>query len=176
MNTRSDERRVRQRRVFRLSLGIAAAVHVAVIGWVSWSLAQPKWTPDQDSVQIEAGSWAGTPVDVFFGPPRIFLADGTIAEEPPERILEAERVLGMPPVCLSREIPPGAPGAGEVRLTVNAAGRIDAVALARSTGDACWDAVAMRVAGDLWYRWLPNDGHPAPVELIQPVLVGLAEI
>ena len=26
-----------------------------------------------------------------------------------------------------------------------------------------------RVAGDLWYRWLPNEEFPAPVELIQPL-------
>lgn len=27
-----------------------------------------------------------------------------------------------------------------------------------------------RVAGDLWYRFLPNDSFPAPVEVIQPMV------
>lgn len=150
-------------------------VHVAVLGIVAWSRAAPEWRPKNDTVRLEDGSWTGTPVNVFFGPPKIYESDGTIAEEPASRILEAARLLQMPPECLSREIAPSAPGFGQVRLTVNSSGRIDAVVLEQSTGDLCWDKVAMRVAGDLWYRWLPSERFPAPLELIQPITVALAQ-
>ena len=81
----------------------------------------------------------------------------------------------MPPDCLARKIAPSAPGTGQVRLKVNSSGRIDAVALDQSTGDLCWDLVAIRVAGDLWYRWLPSKRFPAPLELLQPLTVGLSQ-
>lgn len=81
-------------------------------------------------------------------------------------------MMQVPPLCLGREIPPAAPGLGEIRLTVNAEGRIDAASLSRSTGDPCWDQVATRVAGDLWYHWLPGD-RAAPLVVLQPVTVGL---
>ena len=173
--SRSTELRNRERRVFRVSLGIAVVVHVVALGLVAWASSVPEWRPDHDTVVLEPEYWTGTRVDVFFGPPKIFQVDGTIAPEPPDRVLAAVRVLQMPPLCLAREIPPGAPGSGEVRLIVNAEGRIDSVRLERSTGDACWDRVAMRVAGDLWYRWLPSARFAAPVELLQPMTVALAD-
>lgn len=37
----------------------------------------------------------------------------------------------------------------------------------QSSGFPCGDAVLQRIAGDLWYRWLPNDEFPPPVELVQ---------
>ena len=172
--SKCHELRRRDRRVFRISLGIAVVLHVAALGLIGWSKMAPTWTPDSETVRLEENSWTGTNVAVLFGPPKIFRADGTLSEEPPDRILEAVRVLGMPPLCVGREIAAAAPGLGEVRLTVNARGRIDAVTLTRSTGDACWDQVATRVAGDLWYRWLPDERFPAPLELLQPLTVGLA--
>lgn len=175
MTSRSTELRRSERRVYRVSLGIAFVVHGAAFGLVAWSHAGPQWSPGQDSVQLEEGSWTGTPVDVFFGPTRILESDGTLAEEPPDHILEAARILHMPPECLAREIPPSAPGSGQVRLTVNSSGRIDAAALDQSTGDSCWDLVAVRVARDLWYHWLPNEQFPAPLEVLQPVTVGLSQ-
>lgn len=155
-------------------LAIAVVLHAAAFGLVRWSHSGPEWSPDTEAVTLEQNSWTGTPVDAFFGPPRIFRPDGTTAEEPPDRVLAAARLLGMPPICLSRAIPPSAPGSVQVRLTVNARGRINAVSVEQSTGDTCWDAVAMRIAGDLWYHWLPSDQFPAPVELLQPMTVGLA--
>ena len=38
-----------------------------------------------------------------------------------------------------------------------------------STGSACGDATLARVAGDLWYRWLPSEEFPAPVDVVQPL-------
>lgn len=175
MSRRAQERRQRENRRLWTGLAIAVGLHVAALGLVRWSGSGPEWSPDHDTVTLESNSWTGTPVDAFFGPPKIFRPDGTIAEEPPDRVLKAARLLGMPPTCLSREVPPSAPGSGQVRLTVNAIGRIEAVSLDRSTGDSCWDAVAIRVAGDLWYHWLPNERFPAPVELLQPITVGLAQ-
>jgi hypothetical protein len=174
MSRRSNEIRQRDSRVLRISLGIAVVLHIAALGLIAWSKVAPTWRPDAEAVRLEEDAWTGTHVAVFFGPPRIVQPDGTLSEEPPDRILEAARVLRMPPICMTREIATAAPGLGEVRLTVNARGRIDAVALTRSTGDACWDQVATRVAGDLWYRWLPDERFPAPLELLQPLTVGLA--
>ena len=172
--TRSEERRKRDRRLVGISVGIAAILHVVVIGFVTWTGPGIELRPGSETVRLEENPWTGTSVDVFFGAPRIYRPDGTIAREAPDRVLEAKRILRMPPACLSRDVVPVAPGSGEVRLTVNARGRIDLVVLTRSTGDLCWDQVATRVAGDLWYRWLPNDGFPAPLELLQPLTVGLA--
>lgn len=168
-------RRQKENRVLLAALGAAAVLHVVAFAFIGFSGNGPVWTPDRESVTLEATSWTGTPVDVFFGPPRIYQADGTLAHEPDDRVLEAARLLGMPPICLSREIPPRGPGSGEVRLVVNENGRIDRAALHESTGDSCWDAVAVRVAGQLWYRWLPSDDFPAPVELLQPITVGLTQ-
>ena len=175
MISRSTELRNRERRVLRVSFGVAVVVHVAAFGLIAWSRSAPEWRPGSETIRLEEGSWTGTRVDVFFGPPKIYEPGGTIAEEPPDRILEAARLLQMPPECLGREIAPSAPGFGQVRLTVNSSGRIDALALDQSTGDACWDLVAKRVAGDLWYHWLPSERFPAPVELLQPITVALSQ-
>ncbi|MGI9627671.1 MAG: hypothetical protein ACR2QM_12600 [Longimicrobiales bacterium] len=175
MTNRSAELRARERRILRGSLGVAVALHAVAFGFVAWTRVAPEWSPGNEMVRLDEGSWSGTRVDVFFGPPMIFEADGAVAEQPPERTLEAARSLQMPPACFDRDLPPSAPGSGQVRLTVNASGRIDAVTLDKSTGDACWDLVAKRVAGDLWYRWLPSERFPAPIELLQPITVGLSQ-
>ena len=52
---------------------------------------------------------------------------------------------------------------------VDEGGRTDDVEIEQSTGDACADEVLSRVAGDLWYRWLPSEEFPAPVDLVQPI-------
>ena len=175
MEQRANTRRRRENRTVFVGLGVAVLLHVAAFAFVGWNRTGPEWSLDRSSVTLEPASWTGTPVDVFFGPPRIYRPDRTLAHEPDDRVLEAARLLGMPPTCLSRDIPPAAPGSGEVRLIVNEDGRIDHVAMTRSTGDTCWDAVAVRVAGQLWYRWLPSDEFPAPVEVLQPITVGLAQ-
>ena len=38
-----------------------------------------------------------------------------------------------------------------------------------STGDECADQVILTLANDLFYRWIPSERFPAPVDLIQPV-------
>lgn len=168
----SDRRRRRDRHILGVCIAIAAALHVVVIGLVSWTRAGAEFVPGSDAVVLEPDPWTGTAVDVFFGPPGIRQPDGSTAREPDDRVLAAKRLMQVPPICLSRAVP-SAPGAGEIRLTVNAAGRVDLAELTQSLGDACWDRVALRVAADLWYRWLPNETYPAPVEVLQPLTVGL---
>lgn len=172
MQTRLDDRRKRERRVLWVSLALAAAAHAFAFAFWTFERSGPEWSPDRSTVELEAGSWTGTRISVLFGPPSILGATGDFVQEPDDRILEAARMMQVPPLCLGREIPPAAPGLGEIRLTVNAEGRIDAASLSRSTGDPCWDQVATRVAGDLWYHWLPGD-RAAPLVVLQPVTVGL---
>jgi hypothetical protein len=172
MATRRTERRKRERRVLWVSLTIAAAAHGFALVFFTWDRPGPVWTPDRSSVELVSDYWTGTRISVLFGPPKIRLPSGDFAQEPEDRILEAVRMMQIPPFCLGQAIPPAAPGSGEIHLTVNAEGRIDSAALTRSTGDPCWDQVATRVAGDLWYRWLPGD-RVAPLEVLQPITVGL---
>ena len=151
---------------------MAAVAHVVALGFITLRGPEVTWTPDQSAIEIEGDPWTGTRIEVLFGPPKILSPDGELVQEPPDRILEAMRVMQVPPLCLGRAVPPAAPGFGEIRLTVNASGRIDEAALSSSTGDACWDQVAVRVAGDLWYRWLPGELE-APLQVVQPITVGL---
>ncbi len=172
MLTRRTERRDRERRVLWVSLTIAAAAHAFAFAFFAWDRPAPVWHPDRSAVALESDPWTGTRISVVFGPPSVLVTSGEFVQEPRDRVLEAVRMMQVPPLCLEREIPPAAPGSGEVRLTVNAAGRIDKASLSRSTGDPCWDLVATRVAGALWYRWLPGD-RTAPLEVLQPMTVGL---
>jgi hypothetical protein len=169
MKTRSDELREQSRRVLGWSLGIAALIHVAVFYFVSWSGTEGE--SGSGLTLLATAQWTGAPVDVFFGPPKIFEPDGTLSTEAPDRVLEAARAIRLPPACSASALEVGTPGSGSVRLSVNGRGRVDSVALNESTGNACWDGVATQVAADLWYRWLPSDRFPAPVELLQPITV-----
>ena len=76
MSSRSTELRNRERHVFRASFGIAVALHVAALGFVVWSRADPEWSPGRETIRLEDGSWTGTRIDVFFGPPKIYESSG----------------------------------------------------------------------------------------------------
>ena len=105
------------------------------------------------------------------GPPAISNAMGGISVEPPEWILEVDRLVYLPGNCKALVKGSGAIVRGSVRLRVDETGRVDVRGIFQSAGFPCGDAVLQRIAGDLWYRWLPNDEFPAPVELIQPLVV-----
>jgi len=169
MKTRSEELRDRNRKVFAWSLAIAAAIHVALFLWLPAFDAQPlvltEIRNEGDTQEV------GTPtfVDVLFGPPAILAADGTVSTEPLGRVLQADRLVHLPTECSSLSREGRTPAHGQVHLTVDASGRTDDVEIEESTGDACADEVLSRVASDLWYRWLPSEDFPAPVDLIQPI-------
>ena len=94
---------------------------------------------------------------------------GGLSTEPPERTLEAKRLVYLPAACRAIISGSGTIIDGSLRLKVRSTGRVDVVGVVRSTGIPCGDDVLKRVAGDLWYLWLPNSDYPAPVELIQPI-------
>lgn len=100
-----------------------------------------------------------------FGPPRILAPDGGWVDEPPDRFLEAGRAIHLPGYCLDRVLTVE----GRVRLRLNDEGRVDLTRIEEGTGSPCGNLALRAVAGDLWYRWLPDERFPAPVELIQPV-------
>jgi hypothetical protein len=112
VGTVASERRRRDRRVLVVSLSIAAALHVVAFTFVAWTRPGATWTPGHDTIELEPDAWTGTRIEVLFGPPKILRPQGEFIEEPPDRVLEAMRVMQVPPMCLGREIPPAAPGSG----------------------------------------------------------------
>jgi hypothetical protein len=170
--SRSAELRQRHRRVSRWSLGIAVLLHVLVfMFWPGLRVESPD-VSDPESRVGEPAQGRPTYVEATFGPPDIFEADGTLSRQ--DRELEADHILLLPPGCvvLSED---ARPPAGRVRLRVWKSGRTDVVELAESTGSECGDEVITALADALWYRWLPNERYPAPVDLIQPVTLMRAE-
>ena len=155
--------------MFAWSLCLAALIHVAA--FVLWPGFRIELLPGLDGMGETASEAEGglTFVDVFFGPPDIFEVDGMLSREPPERVLEADRVLELPTECATLTQEGRTPAYGRVRLQVRPSGRADVVGLVESTGDECGDDVIKTVAGDLLYHWLPSERFPAPVDLIQPV-------
>ena len=175
MKTRSAKLRERDRRVLAWSLAIAAVLHVAV--FLLWPEFEVEPLPGADISVAPSGRGddLGIYVDLFFGPPDLFEADGSFTREPPDRFLEADRILRLSTVCA--ELVEGAPTPvhGRVRMVLNASGRADTAEVARSTGDQCGDEMMLAVANDLIYRWLPSDRFPAPVHLIQPITIAAAQ-
>ena len=170
MTTRSEVLRKRNRKVLAWSMAIAVVVHVAAFLLVpsfGGELRMADSPPGGEEVNLMIRN--PTFVDVTFGPPDIFDADGAVWKEPADRVLQADRILSLPTQCeaLSRE--GRVPALGRVRLRVNASGRVNVMGLAEGTGDPCADEVITTVAADLWYRWLPNERFAAPVDLIQPI-------
>ncbi len=174
MQTRSAELQKKSRRIFVWSLYVAIALHVAAF-WF-W----PAMTVDVDSVSAKRGApqegvevqVASTYVEVLFGPPTIFRPDGTPALEPPERVLEAKRLLRLPTECQAGD--GGGDGvaiSGAVRLSIGGTGHVAGLSMVESTGSRCGDRVMRDVAAVLRYDWLPNQDFPAPVDLIQPVTI-----
>lgn len=171
MESRAATHRARGRRVFLWSLGIAVALHVAA--FLFW--------PEMPVEPLTAGSVVeGEPedvdddvlrvqVDARFGPPRILRSDGSWAEEPPDRTLQAGRAVSLPAYCVGRT----QTVEGDVRLRLNTEGRVHLVRVEQGSGSSCGDEALRSVAGDLWYRWLPDKRFPAPVDLIQPVSLRL---
>ncbi len=144
------------------SLGIAALAHFAV--FFIWS---PEFEVEFSRATVvrrspaEESPKASTFVEVSFGPPEIVTASGAVSREPPDRTLQAGRVIQLPIRCAGLAHWGSTPSSGRVRLRVNAAGRVDEAQLTQGTGDSCADQVIMSVAGSLWYHWLPNDRFPA---------------
>ncbi len=169
-----EERRRSERRVMLWSLTIAAVVHVLAL------LSLPGLRPSEfedledqrDELTVVAGS--AIPLDLFFGPPVIWGAEGRLNLEPPERVLEEGRAVFVSANCKRLIEESTDVMHGTVRLSVLETGLVDVIGVVESTGTVCGDYVIERVAGDLLYRWLPNDEFPAPVELVQPLTFAAA--
>lgn len=112
-------------------------------------------------------------VDVHFGPPEIFLPDGTTWNEPRERVLDVRNFdlleVHLPEACYDGPQRGLVPAEARLRLELNVLGRISDAKVESSEGDACRDGMLTAIAESLWYHWLPNEEFPAPVDLIQPV-------
>lgn len=158
--------------MFAWSLGIAVVVHVAA--FALW--------PEVPVEPLDAGALVEREpedaddelqrvrVTARFGPPRILALDGAWVDEPADRVLEAGRAIHLPEQCLGRVESVD----GKVRLRVNGEGRVDLARIEEGSGSPCGDLALRAVAGDLWFRWLPDERFPAPVELIQPVRLSTA--
>lgn len=175
METRVQTLRRRHRQIFRWSLGIAAVVHAVVLYYGPWFRSDSMSGGGTELVEGETTGRNGIPVDAHFGPPAIEDADGALAQEPPERVLHASRLIPPPVGCESLDWLAAEAAIGEVRLVVTETGRADSVQLSRSTGDRCWDGIMTGLASDLLYRWLPSERFPAPVWLFQPVTLSPAD-
>lgn len=171
MKSRSEQLRERHRRIMGWSLVGAVAVHAVAFLLMPAFRAEPLGGADPPLDTIGVAGGANAEVEVLFGPPTISAQDGTDWTEPPERVLPAERAVRLDPDCVALITGDRMPLRGRVRLRVKASGRVDVLGLPESTGDACGDRIAKEVAGDLWYHWLPNDRFPAPVDLVQPVVL-----
>lgn len=169
MGERIAQRRRAERRVFIRGWSVAALVHLVV--FLSWRESREVrvTVPNADFETVEIVDREPIPLELFFGPPAISNAAGGVSLEPPERYLEVDRLVYLPSGCRALIRGSGAIVRGSVRLAVDETGRTDVRGISQSTGFPCGDAVLQRIAGDLWYRWLPNDEFPAPVELIQPL-------
>ena len=167
MSDRIRRRRRSDRRVLLWCIGIAAALHVVLLtGFPRIRAGDAPFPIFSDDLTVEEGA---VPLELFFGPPAISNDAGEVSLEPPERVLEAERVVYLQPGCRAIIGGSGTVIRGSVRLRVRSTGLVDVMGVVRSTGVPCGDDVMETVAGELWYRWLPSEEFPAPVELVQPV-------
>jgi hypothetical protein len=174
MESRAKELRARGRRIFWFSMVGAGVIHGAIfIGLQRHHVDVSLESAIRD--EVEGESRILDFIDVHFGPPEIFRDDGTIWQEPPERVLEARNVelleINLPPECGSSERRGIVPAQARLRLELNAAGRVTNAELAPATGNPCRDGMMTAIAERLWYHWLPNRAFAAPVELIQPMMV-----
>lgn len=172
MKTRAQQLRTRGRKIFAWSLAIAAAIHLAVF-LLTPGFRTELITSSEIRLERPGGPADGAPIllSLFFGPPTITAPDGTPHTEPPERFLEAERLVLFPEDCPPLLLAGNAALLGRVRLLVNPSGRTRVVDVATSTGNPCGDEVMTIVADALWYHWLPSDDYPAPVQLTQPITI-----
>ena len=169
MGERIAQRRRAERKVFYWGWSVAIVLHLIL--FLSWrETREVRVTePNPDFETVEILDREPIPLDLFFGPPAIRNATGGISVEPPERHLEVDRLVYLPSDCEALIRGSGAIVRGSVRLAVQETGRTDVRGIFQTTGYPCADAVLQRIASDLWYRWLPNDEFPAPVELVQPL-------
>jgi len=175
MGDRSEELRRRHRRVLGWSMGIAILAHVALFAFSpEFRTVLPGTSP------VRAGSDEGGQgelrwIDVTFGPPTIYLGEGVERVEPPERWLQAREVditgLALDADCQWVRRADLTGTTTSMDLVVAWDGRIADARVADGSGDACVDEVMLAVARTLWYRWLPDDDAPAPVEVLQPMQV-----
>lgn len=169
MGEQIARRRKTERKVFIRGWSVAAALHVILfLGWRE-SREVRVTVPNPDLETVEIIDREPIPLELSFGPPTIRNVTGGVSVEPPERTLEVDRLVYLPGNCKALIKGSGAVVRGSVRLAVNETGRTDVRGIHQSTGYPCGDAALQRIAGDLWYRWLPNEEFPAPVELIQPL-------
>lgn len=167
MKSRAQELRRKHRRILIGAFGVAIVLHVAGFFLLGGIRTEPElvFEPELEGIPAVGGAM----VDVRFGPPFITLPDGTVEREPPERTLQVVRLVRLPLECTVLRDQRETMLSGSVRLRVGAQGLVEASELASSTGSPCADELMTGLADDLWYRWLPNERHPAPVELVQPV-------
>ena len=171
MKTRSAQLLGTHRRVLAWSLGIAVVLHLALFFLTPQFDVKPLPGSEAQRQAENGGASVLMFVDVLFGPPAIYTGDGTLSSEPPDRVLEAQRMLPLPTECASLDYDWRTPARARVRLRVRASGRATVVELTESTGDPCGDEVITKMADALRYRWLPDERFPAPVDLIQPVTI-----
>lgn len=156
-------------------MAAALAIHVAVF------LLTPSFRTELlTSQEIRLGPSGGSfeiPVllALHFGPPTLTAPDGTAHREPPERVLDVERLVAFPEECAPFQGNGASALHGSVRLRVNPSGRTKVVDTEVSTGNPCGDEVMQIVAEALWYHWLPNDRYPAPVDVEQPITMAEVE-
>ena len=170
MKTRAQQVRERDRRVLTWSLIVAGILHAGAFVYWSGLRAAPPPGGGVGMVPDSSVQEPDTRLELHFGPPTIFGADGAPSREPPDRFLEVDRLVHLSG-CAARVVDLAMPVRGSARLTVNGSGRVDDASLVRSTGDDCGDAAVRRVASALLYHWLPNDRYTAPVNLIQSVTI-----
>ena len=175
MSDRLRNARSRERRIFGVSLVVAILGHVALFVFSPDFEIDASWLPGGGATMAEGEETRPGRVDVEFRPPVILLGGGEMRMEPPERVLTARGVWvhgemlsrGCRPV-LRTEL---AATEATVRLVLGADGRVQEAAIAQGAGEACVDELIVAVAGQLRYEWLPDEEVPAPVELLQPLLL-----
>ena len=176
--TRAEQLRRQYRRILGWSVVVAIVVHAGIfVMSPDWEIprfasVEPQFVDDEEFVPALAL------IDATFGPPLIRLPDGTIRQEPPNRVLEAKEVdlrgVRWSTECHWVLTEDFGSVDGEVRLEVGEFGLVSRARISRSSGDGCLDQLLVAVAGTLWYRWLPRADAEAPVDLVQPIRVQLA--
>ncbi len=176
MMRRSEELRRAHRRILGWSLGVAVLLHAGLF------LFSPQFRtvlPDRSSpgsVVAEDQEGEVRWIDVTFGPPTILLSGGVERQEPSDRVLEA-RAVNIAGIALEAECQwvkrvDLRGRQATVKLQVGSDGRVRQATMVDGSGDSCVDEVLVAVAGTLWYRWLPDAGASAPVDVLQPMEVG----
>lgn len=172
--SRSAELRDRNRRILVWSFAGAVLIHIVVFAMWPETPIEPLGEFGATTVTAVEEEGVFLEIRVEFGGPEIVSSGGRADRRRVARTLETRRLTRMPVECRDA-MRVGRTYDGEVRLVVDQEGRVDRKDMVVGSGDACGDRALLAVAGDLWYRWLPSEEHPAPIVLIQPVSVAGAE-